>query len=129
MAGEEHESETRKSREETAPERRHPALIGGQHRSARRAGGADAVRSPGAARDPRPEMHCAAGLSSDPATFWSAGARLADMVARPEAPSSPVLPRLGPPPFPRGGFPLLGFLATVYEHVAQSAGKINSASE
>lgn len=29
----------------------------------------------------------------------------------------PVLQRLASPPFPRGKFPLLGILASVYEHV------------
>jgi hypothetical protein len=62
------------------------------------------------------------GLPADPGVFWSAGVNLGDLAVRPETPSTPVLPRLGPPPFPRGGFPLLGFLATVYEHVARSAG-------
>ena len=34
---------------------------------------------------------------------------------------SPVLEKLGPSPFPKGKFPFLGFLATVYEHVSQHA--------
>ena len=63
-----------------------------------------------------------ASLPADPAIFWAAGVNLDELAPRPEAPSAPVLPRLGPPPFPRGGFPLLGFLATVYEHVARGAG-------
>lgn len=29
-----------------------------------------------------------------------------------------ALERLGPSPFPKSGFPFLGFLATVYDHVA-----------
>ena len=29
-----------------------------------------------------------------------------------------VLERLGPSPFPKSGFPFLGFLATVYDHIA-----------
>ena len=34
------------------------------------------------------------------------------------------LERLGPSPFPKTGFPLLGFLETVYEHIAeQGTGK------
>ena len=32
---------------------------------------------------------------------------------------TPVLERLGASPFPRSGFPLLGILATLYEHVAE----------
>ncbi|HWB53175.1 MAG TPA: hypothetical protein VG722_03250 [Tepidisphaeraceae bacterium] len=34
----------------------------------------------------------------------------------PEAPAA--LERLGPSPFPKGKFPFLGFLATVYDHVS-----------
>ncbi len=61
-------------------------------------------------------------LPTDPRAFWSAAIKLND----PEPPSfedaKPALERLGPHPFPRGGFPLLGFLATVYEHVSTRAG-------
>jgi hypothetical protein len=77
--------------------------------------------------NPAPTVRGPHNLPSAPASFWAAGVDLDDFEARPEAPSMPVLPRLGPPPFPRGGFPLLGFLATVYEHVAQSAGGAASA--
>ena len=35
--------------------------------------------------------------------------------------TTPVLERLGPSPFPRSGFPLMGFLATLYDHVAEFA--------
>jgi hypothetical protein len=31
-----------------------------------------------------------------------------------------ALERLGPSPFPKSGFPLLGFLATLYDHVVSS---------
>jgi hypothetical protein len=31
------------------------------------------------------------------------------------------LERLGPSPFPKAGFPLLGFLETVYDHIATQA--------
>lgn len=54
----------------------------------------------------------------DPAeAFWNPSA------AVPEPPMLPVdapsaLARLGPSPFPKSGFPFLGFLDTVYEHVA-----------
>ncbi len=33
----------------------------------------------------------------------------------------PALKQLGPPPFARGGFPLIGFLETVYGHIADHA--------
>jgi hypothetical protein len=39
----------------------------------------------------------------------------------PEVESTPVLERLGPSPFPRSGFPLMGFLATLYDHVSEYA--------
>ena len=45
----------------------------------------------------------------------------------PDAPDLPpetpaALERLGPSPFPKSGFPFLGFLATVYDHVASHVG-------
>ena len=36
-----------------------------------------------------------------------------------------VLAKLSSPPFPRNGFPLLGILASVYEHVTAVAGRPN----
>jgi hypothetical protein len=36
-------------------------------------------------------------------------------------PSASALQRLGAPPMPRGRFPLLGFLATVYDELAEHA--------
>ena len=71
--------------------------------------------------NPQPPISTPQSLPAVPAAFWSAAVNLDAVEPCPEAPSTPVLPRLGPPPFPRGGFPLLGFLATVYEHVAKSA--------
>ena len=41
----------------------------------------------------------------------------------PKRESAPTLERLVPSPFPRSGFPLIGLLATVYAHVAGSAGE------
>ena len=38
----------------------------------------------------------------------------------PNTPSA--LERLGPSPFPKSGFPFLGFLATVYDHIATHVG-------
>lgn len=68
-------------------------------------------------------------LPADPESFWSMGGDGDRLFERPAAASTPVLPRFGPPPFQRGGFPLLGFLATVYEHVAQNVARTYSASE
>lgn len=44
----------------------------------------------------------------------------AEIVPPPELPPDvpSALERLGPSPFPKSGFPFLGFLATVYDHVA-----------
>ena len=66
-------------------------------------------------------------LPPDPAQFYAAGpegmpppAIIAD--------EQQVLERLGPPPFPKGKFPFVGFLAGVYEHVSQRAStRINAA--
>ena len=41
----------------------------------------------------------------------------------PRAGEVPVLQKLSSPPFPRSGFPLLGILASVYEHVVSVAGR------
>ncbi len=40
----------------------------------------------------------------------------------PAAGAVPVLQKLSSPPFPRSGFPLLGILASIYEHVTAVAG-------
>lgn len=45
---------------------------------------------------------------------------LAGMLPPPPAPArTPVLERLGSSPFPRGKFPFLGILASIYEHVGE----------
>ena len=59
-------------------------------------------------------------LPTDPEKFWKAGAD-ADVLVAPEAEVSSALQRLGAAPFPRSKFPFLGFLATVYDHVAAHA--------
>ncbi len=53
--------------------------------------------------------------------FWVPPADLDAFEVPPVAESIPALRRLGPLPFPRGGFPLMGFLASVYDHVADHA--------
>jgi hypothetical protein len=58
-------------------------------------------------------------LPTDPAEFFRAGPELDALAGMPTGPA--VLERLGPAPFPKGKFPFLGFLATVYDHVAQHA--------
>lgn len=56
-------------------------------------------------------------MTTEEDSFWQSAEPL------PEAPDLPdgtlsVLERLGPSPFPKSGFPFLGFLATVYDHIA-----------
>ncbi len=55
--------------------------------------------------------------------FWEAGPELDTVETRIEPPDQPlaVLEQLGPSPFPRGPFPLIGFLATTYEKVSRYA--------
>lgn len=62
-------------------------------------------------------------LPADPAAFWG---DVPDDLAPDPGPSNeiPVLDQLGAAPFKKpdkGGFPFLGFLASVYEHVSTSA--------
>lgn len=49
--------------------------------------------------------------------FWQPAADLTDAPPLPPDTQS-ALERLGPVPFPKSGFPFLGFLATVYDQVA-----------
>jgi len=58
-------------------------------------------------------------LPPDAADFYRAGSDvdLLISVAPPEPPKH-VLEQLGPPPFRKTAFPMMGFLASVYEHVA-----------
>jgi hypothetical protein len=56
-------------------------------------------------------------LPADAGTFW----RSVELPPRPAPKELPsALERLGASPFPRSRFPFLGFLATVYDQVAQS---------
>jgi hypothetical protein len=59
-----------------------------------------------------------AHLPIDPRHFYAAplGAQSIPLVAQPE--TQHVLEQLGPPPFRKGSFPVIGFLASLYEHVA-----------
>ncbi|MCG8405260.1 MAG: hypothetical protein MI923_08700 [Phycisphaerales bacterium] len=60
-------------------------------------------------------------LQDDPAIdverFWSTAQSLDEIGLPPNPETTPALKRLGPPPFVRSRFPLMGFLATVYEHI------------
>lgn len=62
-------------------------------------------------------------LAADPASFFAMGSgaeALEFEVAPPEKPLH-ILEELGASPFPRGSFPLIGFLATTYENVSRYA--------
>jgi len=65
-----------------------------------------------------------ADLPADAEKFWAPPADLDTLEVPPNAESIPALQRLGPLPFPRGGFPLMGFLATVYDHIADHADEV-----
>jgi hypothetical protein len=57
-------------------------------------------------------------LPTDSEKFWKADA---DALHAPQADAPSALHRLGAAPFPKSKFPFLGFLATVYDHVAAHA--------
>ncbi|MGB7160516.1 MAG: hypothetical protein WBD40_20795, partial [Tepidisphaeraceae bacterium] len=59
-------------------------------------------------------------LPTDHDAFFRAGPDI-DALLPPSPDAPPTLQRLGAAPFPKGKFPFLGFLATVYEHVAAHA--------
>ena len=62
-----------------------------------------------------------AGLPADPRLFWRAAAALPTLHPPAEVDQTPTLKHLGPLPFAGSGFPLMGFLATLFESVANSA--------
>lgn len=68
--------------------------------------------------DPGTPSH---NLPNDPATFWNGKTDLAELPPFPDSDATPVLKKLGPLPFPRGNFPIVGFLATLYDHVSTHA--------
>lgn len=55
--------------------------------------------------------------------FWDTGPEFDSVRVRIEPPDKPLdlLERLGPSTFERGGFPLIGFLATTYDKVSRYA--------
>ncbi len=55
--------------------------------------------------------------------FWDAGPELDSVEVHIDPPDRPLalLERLGPSPFERGGFPVIGFLATTYDKVSRYA--------
>lgn len=55
--------------------------------------------------------------------FWGAGPTLDDVDTTPHPPTvrHALLRRLGPSPFPKGGFPIIGLLASAYDTVSEAA--------
>lgn len=55
--------------------------------------------------------------------FWECGPQLDEVHVDIKPPDRPLalLECLGPSPFPRGGFPVIGFLATTYDKVSRYA--------
>ena len=55
--------------------------------------------------------------------FWDSGPEFdsVQILVEPPERALALLERLGPSPFERGGFPLIGFLATTYEKVSRYA--------
>ena len=55
--------------------------------------------------------------------FWRTGPKFESLTSRLVPPEKPlaILEQLGPSPFERGGFPLIGFLATTYDKVSRYA--------
>lgn len=68
-----------------------------------------------------PSDNAPAGVPPDPARFWRAAVDLTTLHPPDQVDRTPTLKRLGPLPFAGSGFPLMGFLATLYEHVANFA--------
>lgn len=62
-------------------------------------------------------------LDQDLSRFWDAGPELDAFDAPPTPPpvSKPLLRRLGPSPFDKAAFPLVGLLATCYDIIAEKA--------
>ena len=59
-------------------------------------------------------------LPTDSDAFFRAGPDVDLLLSvPPSADEKHVLEQLGPPPFRKTSFPMMGFLASVYEHVAQ----------
>lgn len=61
------------------------------------------------------------GCAPDSLAFYQLRGEWDDLRFPPPGDDMPVLKLLGPLPFPRGGFPVMGFLATLYDHVAEYA--------
>jgi hypothetical protein len=63
---------------------------------------------------PLPPAH----LPIDPRVFYSTPANGKVVPLTPQAETQHILEQLGPPAFRKSSFPVVGFLASLYEHVA-----------
>ena len=73
-----------------------------------------------------PDGLAPANLPMDPASFYRARPEAHTLSLAPDSEPKHVLEQLGPPPFRKTSFPLMGFLASLYEHVAaQISGRRN----
>lgn len=63
-------------------------------------------------------------LTCDPQDFWRTAGNLQDLCPPSPLNNTTALARLGQPPFPRSGFPLMGFLATLFQHISHYAGEV-----
>ncbi|GJM24977.1 MAG: hypothetical protein DHS20C16_13920 [Phycisphaerae bacterium] len=64
-----------------------------------------------------------ADLPASALDFWADQEDLTELAKAKSISTDDVLGTLGPPPFPKTGFPFIGFLATVYDHVATQVGE------
>jgi hypothetical protein len=65
-----------------------------------------------------------ADLPTDPKTFWSPLRDLNEIEPPPKLETPPTLQQLGPLPINGSSFPMMGFLASIYEHVSSHVGKV-----
>ena len=72
-------------------------------------------------REPHDGHQPPAGLSPVPSLFWSVRPEFETLRLDEAQPGGEVLGSLGAPQFPKTGFPFLGYLATVYDHVVSRA--------
>ncbi len=61
------------------------------------------------------------GLPVDPNQYWRSSPNPAALLPPTDVDQIPTLQRLGPVPFSGSGFPLMGFLATLFDHIAAYA--------
>jgi hypothetical protein len=62
-------------------------------------------------------------VSEECKEFWGDAREIEKIIITVRPPAAPlaILEKLGPSPFERGGFPLIGFLATTFDKVSQFA--------